>query len=402
MLIRNVRLIGALSGGIDAEHGAVRMEQGRIVQVYGDAEGPELSAGEAAFDGGGRTLLPGLIDAHTHLSGLRDYDVGQLRNPMRYLTTTGLMAQRYLDYGFTTIRDCGTPLRVNSEVRDAIGRGLFRGPRILSCGLIIEPTEEESDSPISGMYSCADSPDEARKAVRQEIAEQADFVKIMASGSALDRHGIPDQPIMTEPECRAIVEAAAMKHTDVAAHAHSDAAIRMCIETGVHTIEHASFISEGTLGRLKAENTGRNPEDLVWLVPTVSAMYQNPETTAPEWMFLVRKLLDMLEISSKCLRRAYEGGAPMAFGTDSCPGMDQYEQGIEFRFRSEKCGFSNMEILKQATVNSAQALRLGDETGSIRQGLAADLILVDGKPDMDLSVMYRRPDHVWLAGEQVR
>lgn len=392
MLIRNVRLLPQLSAGISSECGAVEIENGKITAVYDKA--PEHDTSEV-IDGRGRTLLPGLIDAHTHIACLRGYDSSQLRNPMRFFTETCFAAQRYLDYGFTTIRDCGVPLRVDIAVRDAIEQGLFTGPRILACGMILSPTEVPEDDGINDMYVWTDDPDEARKAARRELAEQADFVKVMASGSALHKHGIPVQPIITESELRAIVEAAALKESYVAAHAHGDGAIRLCVDTGVRTIEHASFITDETVDALLKR------EDC-WLIPTVSAMYQNPATTSEAYQYLVKRLQDMLEKSSVCLKNAYEAGAKMGFGTDSCPGMDQYEQGIEFRFRSEHCGMKNIDILLQATKYSAEALGIARETGEIKAGLCADLILVDGKPDADISVMYRKPEMVFARGKRVR
>lgn len=392
MLIRNVRLLPQLSAGVSSECGAVEIEEGKITAVY---EAVPAHYDGACIDGRGMTLLPGLIDAHTHIAGLRGFDSSQLRNPMRFFTDACFTARRYLDYGFTTIRDCGTALRVNNAVRDAIERGLLVGPRILSSGLILEPTEEALDSSMYEMGAIVDSAEEGRKAARREFAERADYVKIYASGSALYKYGIPVQPIMMEDEVRAIVEVAKLKNSYVAAHAHGDGAIRLCVDTGVRTVEHASFITEETINALLRR------EDC-WLIPTVSAMYQNPATTSEAYQYLVKKLRDMLEKSSVCLKNAYEAGAKMGFGTDSCPGMDQYEQGIEFRFRSEYCGMKNIDILLQATKYSAEALNIAEETGEIREGLCADLVLVDGRPDEDISVMYHKPEMVFARGRQVK
>lgn len=396
MLIKNVRLIPELSGGRGGGRYAVRITDGRIREIFDEKLKETVpQADEKAFDCEGKTLLPGLIDAHTHISGLRDFAPGKIKKPMQYMVDTALFAQRYLDYGFTTVRDCGTAARVNSGVRDCFAQGLAEGPRIVSCGLIIMPTEIECTDLIDEMYQFEDGTDEARKATRREIAEQADFIKVMVSGSALDRHGVPDQSIMTREELQTIVDTAAVKNLYVAAHAHGDGAINTCIETGVRTIEHGSFISRETVDSLLMV-------DNCWVIPTVSAMYQNPETTPEAWQFLVKKLNEMLNRSSECLRYAYENGVEMGFGTDSCPGMDQYENGIEFRLRKEKCGMKDEDILIQATKNNAKALGLEDRIGEIKEGMVADLVLVDGKPDEDISVMYNRPEAVWLSGKLVR
>ena len=167
------------------------------------------------------------------------------------------------------------------------------------------------------------------------------------------------------------------------------------MDTGVRTIEYASFLSEETVNALLKR-------DNCWLIPTVSAVYQNADTTPGAFQYLVKKLEDMLKTSAVCLCRAYEMGVKIGFGTDRCPGMDQYEQGIEFRFRKENCGMRNIDILLQATKDNAEALGIADVTGEICKSLSADLILVDGKPDKDMSLMYRKPAMAFLEGHRCR
>lgn len=310
---------------------------------------------------------------------------------MKSFTKTAFATQRYLDYSFTTIRDCDVPRRVDVAVCNTIETGFFGGPRVLACGMILSPTEVSEDDSLSDMNAWGDDADEVRK----ELAEQADFVKVMASDSALHKHGVPVQPIITREELQSIVDAAEMKESYVAAHAHGDGAIRLCVDTGVRMIEHESFLSEETVNAL----LGR---DNCWLIPTVSAMYQNPNTTPETFQHFVKKLEDMLKTSAVCLHRAYEMGAKMGFGTDSGPGMDQYEQSIEFRFRKENCGMSNIDILLQATKNNAEALGIADIAGEIRKGLSADMILVNGKPDEDMSLMYRKSAMIFLKDYRCR
>lgn len=389
------RLLGALSGGVSSEDGAVLLKDGRILEVS-ETSAPEKYPDAETFDCKHRTMLPGLIDAHTHLTGLRNFSVEQLKDPMKFFYKTLLFAQKYLDYGFTTIRDCGSFLRVSNKVRDAFSEGLGDGPRILSCGLILMPTEDKEDDPLYTMYAHADGAAEWAKAARKELAEQADFVKIMASGSAFDRYGVPKQAIILKEELHMAAEVTERKHSYIAAHAHADEAIAMCIEEHTRTIEHASFIGKETTKQLQ------NTPD-VWLIPTVSAFYQNPDTTPEEYQYLIQKLKDMLGISAECLRYTCEiVPDAIGFGTDSCPGMDQYEMGIEFIYRNEILGIAPLEILKQATVNSAAAIGLKDEIGEIKPRLAADLILVNGKPDADIHDICKKPAAVWRNGKLVR
>ena len=233
------------------------------------------------------------------------------------------------------------------------------GPRIISSGRIISPTEIEEMDGIYEMYSWADGADAMKKAARKELAEHADYIKIMASGSAFHKQGIPVQPIITAEELSAAVEIVNMKGTYVAAHAHGDGAIRLCVDKGVRTIEHATFIGEETI------EAALGRKDL-YLVPTLAAMYQNPAKTPPEMMFLVDKLKWMLDISIGCLTKAYDAGLKIGFATDSTAGMDQYEQGIEFKYRSELFGMRNIDILLQATKVNAEIVEMADCLGEVK------------------------------------
>ncbi|NCE97743.1 amidohydrolase family protein [Emergencia sp. 1XD21-10] len=392
MLLNRCRLVGALSGGVESECGAVEIENGKISAVY---DRPKENYEGEVIDCGGKTLLPGLMDTHTHLIGIRYFTADMMRDPMKLFMKTAEVSKRYLDYGFTTLRDCGTPLRVANYVRDAFASGLMTGPRVISSGHIVSTTEIEEADIIYDMYKWGDGPDELMKLVRKELAEHADFVKIMASGSAFHKQGIPVQPIITKREIEAIIEAADLKSAYVASHAHGDGAIRLSIESGVRTVEHASFISDETIEILMGKKN-------CYLVPTLSAMYQNPAQTPPEMEFLLEKLANMLKLTAGRIKSAYEAGLKLGFATDSTVGMDQYEEGIEFRFRKELCGMKDLDILLQATKYNAEILGIEEENGEIKEGLAADLILVNGKPEQDISVMYHKPEAVFLAGERVR
>ena len=395
MLLQNCRLVGALSGGVSGESCWVRIDKDRITGIGTGSAEPVV--GEEVFDCGGKTLLPGLMDIHTHMNGLVGFRPRDVEDPMGLFVNTAGIVRRYLDYGFTTIRDAGGCLRVNNHIRDAVEQGLIEGPRVISCVLILEPPETQIVGNWYPLYREASGAEEFRAAARRELAETGEFIKIMASGSALQKTGIPTQPIMIEDEIRACVEIASLKGTYVAAHAHSSGSIKSCIRAGVRTIEHASFIDDEGIGMLlDSENC--------YLVPTYAAFYQNEEATrGTPYEYLIEKLKSMLHLSVGQIRKVYEAGVKkMGFGTDSSVGMDQYEQGVEFRYRKELCGMSDLDILMQATVYNAEIVGLEKETGSIREGLCADLILVDGHPDEDISAMYHKPAAVWAKGKKVR
>ena len=246
-----------------------------------------------------------------------------------------------------------------------------------------------ASSGVGDITHYCDGAEEFRKAVRQEVAAQADFIKIYASGSAFSPTGVPKHPIMTIEEIRTAVNTARANGLYVAAHCHADSAIRDCVQAGVRTIEHATYLGEATTDLLLASEDS-------YLVPTLAAMYVS-QTDPQERSFWLSRLTPMLEDCAKAIGYAYRAGVLIGFGTDSAPMSPQYDTGVEFRFRREYCGMENMDILLQATKNSAQIAGLSD-VGEIKPGMKADLILVDGDPVAELSAMYVPPVQVWKNG----
>ncbi|MGM9533879.1 MAG: amidohydrolase family protein, partial [Intestinibacter sp.] len=328
--------------------------------------------------------------------GLTEFNPRITLNPYKLFIKACKDTTKYLQYGFTTIRNAGVFDSIDIHVRDAINEGLFLGPRVIASGMTISPALTDISERLYEMSIVANTVDEIKSACRNELAKQANFIKIYASGSALDRNGIPMQSILTDEEIKSAVETTTMKGSYVAAHAHSPKSIISCIKQGVKTIEHASFIDDEGIELLKqSKNT--------YLVPTLAAMYQNEERTrGTEYEYLIDKLKWMLDVSSKRIEKAYKEGFKLGFGTDCAPGQDQYEQGTEFKFRKEYCHMDNIDILLQATKNSAEILGISDITGEIKEGLCADLILVDGNPDEDISVMYKKPEMVIAKGIRVK
>lgn len=383
MLLNHCRLYAPLSGGFAGEDCCVELDGGKIVSV-----GPARPAAAGDYDCGGRTLLPGLIDLHTHITFLRGVGVAQAHDPMQLLVEAAAQADRYLYYGFTTIRDCGSIRRSANYVKRLIEKGVMAGPDILACGCTLMPSVTASGG-VGDITRYCDGAEEYRKAVRQEVAAQSDFIKIYASGSAFSPTGVPKHPIMTFDEIKTAVDTARVNGLYVAAHCHTDSAIRDCVQAGVHTIEHATYLSEATTDLLLTSEDS-------YLVPTLAAMYVS-QTDPQERAFWLARLTPMLESCAKTIGYAYRAGAVIGFGTDSAPMSPQYDTGVEFRFRKEYCGMENMDILLQATKNSAQIAGLSD-VGEIKPGMKADLILVDGDPVAELSAMYVPPVQVWKNG----
>ena len=390
MILNNCRLIPQLSGGVASDCGSVCIEDGKIVRV---SAASVSDAGEDVFDCGGKTLLPELIDLHTHITLLGGAGVDCVNDPMKLLIAAVEQAQKCLPYGYTTIRDCGSFAGVAIYARDMIQKGIAPGPRILANGETLTSSIMWKPGGSEAGVRLSDGAEEYRRHVRMEAAMGADFIKIYASGSAYDPSGVPKHPIMTRDEIRTAVETAHMHGLYVASHCHADSAIRDCIECGVKTIEHATYISDETIALLQKTQD-------CYLVPTFAAMYVSQTEPAAREFWLAR-LTPMLEACARQIEKAYKAGEKMGFGTDSAPGSPQYEKGVEFQMRKDYCHMENVDILLQATKYNAEIAGIDHMVGEIREGLMADLILVEENPAEDISVMYHRPACVWQAGKRI-
>lgn len=380
LLLKNCRLIPELSDGYSMIYADVLVENGLISKVAqcGSTRG---GAEASVIDCGGKTLLPGMFDMHAHLNW--DYYNGVIRlNDFRLLINSCLSAKKYLEQGFTTIRDMGTPKRLSVSVRDAIRKGLFSGPRILSGGMILRPTVSDTPADPNCFLRYVSGVDEFMRAAREEIGGGAEFVKVYA----------PSEPSELLPEeLEAVVRVAHLRGKKVAVHAHDPSAISMCIDVGADTIEHGSHITQEDIERLKKETS--------YLVPTLGILCEEITTPGMPIEQKVPMLRPLLEASAKCITNAYQAKLKLGFGTDTPIEDMEKHPGIEFKMRKEYCGMSNVDMLLQATKNSAFICGLENVTGQIKTGLAADLLLVDGNPDEDISVMYKRPKMVFRQGE---
>ena len=378
MLLKNCRLLPELSGGWDREYADVRIGEGRILELLPAGTGHD----EQYVDCGGRTLLPGLIDLHAHLNW--DYHNGVIRmNDFRLLTNACLSAKRYLQYGYTTVRDMGAAKRVSVAVRNAVRQGLFVGPRILSGGMILRPRASVTEADPYNFLRYVSGVDEMTRFCREEIGEGADWIKLYLPGEPCE---------MLPEEVAAAVRIAHLRGKRVAAHSHDVDAIRICLQEGVDTVEHASFITAEQIAALKDSRT----QHIVPTMTVLSERIMEPGFGGQEQKN--RALKRLLEANARNIAAAYRAGLVMGWGTDTPIENIGDFYGEEFRMRKEYCGMDNVDMLLQATKYSALILGLQDETGEIREGLAADLVLVDGDPDRDIGVMYKKPLRVWRGG----
>ena len=377
----------------------VRVADGRIQEI----SSTRLSAGDACvIDVGGRALMPGLIDAHVHAfaSDVNVQKIESLGEAYRTVHAVRMLAHA-LQCGFTTVRDIGGG---NYSLHRALADGLAEGPRFLYAGRILTMTGGHGDirqaeerpryqsacgcdgSVLAYAFAVvADGVDACLRAVREELRQGAHCVKIMASGGVLS----PTDPIWMnqyrEDEIRAIVNEALERRSYVAAHCHGAAAVRRCVEFGVRSIEHGTLIDDDT-ARFVAERGA-------FIVPTMAICFALVEQgrqlgLPPHSQAKLEEIFDQAVVGLQAMRRA---GVKVAFGTDLL-GATYTRQCTEFTLRSQV--FTPVEILRQATSVAAEMMRLDGQIGCIAPGAHADLLVVDGDPLSDVSLLAANGRHL--------
>lgn len=376
MLLRNCRLLPELSGGYGGE-ADVLVREGRLALISRPGASAENGG---AVDLGGRTVLPGFIDLHVHLAISGSDLLVDNAKPLPYRTLESYkFALDTLRAGFTTVRDVGDVNHIVVALRNMLREKRLPGPRILTSAKIITPSELGNDY-FMGMYSEANGPAAVRHAAREEFKAGADFMKIMVSGAISNPGGEPGLTICEEDELKELVRIARSRHSYVAAHCHSLDSIRLCLNSGVRTIEHATLLDGALIDRLKASET--------FLVPTMTGMMKLARTAHGFSGHMREKSRALMRDCLSSLTAAYQAGLTLGFGTDSGT-TDNFhgENGDEFLYRSEQIRMKPLDILLQATVHSAKIAGIGEETGSIEPGKCADLVVVNGNPLEDVSLL---------------
>ncbi|HWD57056.1 MAG TPA: amidohydrolase family protein, partial [Stellaceae bacterium] len=372
----------------------VLVEDGWIKEV---SDRPITAAGARVIDLAGRTLLPGLIDAHVHVIAV---DAALARLAEQPLTLVSLQAGRVMEgmlaRGFTTVRDAGGG---DGGLAEAVVQGLVRGPRLFPSGQALSQTGGHGDlrprtrSVVScacceygaGLARIADGVDECRRAARDELRKGATQIKIMASGGVAS----PYDPIWnlqySDEEMRAIVEEARSWHTYVLAHAYTPQAIRRSIANGVRSIEHANLIDAPTAALVAAAGA--------FVVPTLvtyDALHRFGRDLGLAEASLA-KLADVREAGLRSLEILRAADVKIGYGTDLLGPMHQH-QSHEFVLRAE--AMTPFEVIRSATLVNAELLNRAGELGVIAPGARADLIAVDGDPLRDIALLDGQGEHL--------
>lgn len=374
--------------------GAVLVEDGLIREV---ADRAITKSADVVLDVGGRTLMPGLIDAHVHSVAFMA-DLGALPEvPMTILALEARdLLEAMLRRGFTTVRDAGG---ADFGLAEACERGLIAGPRLFIAGRALSQTGGHGDlrARSAGIDSCAccqigaslgrvaDGVSEVRRAARDELRRGANHIKIMASGGVAS----PTDPIWnlqySEEEIRAIVEEARAWRTYVMAHAYTPESIRRSITFGVRSIEHGNLIDVETARHVAAHNA--------FVVPTLvtyDALEKEGRSLGlPE--VSIAKLQDVRKAGLGSLEHIRSGGAKMGFGTDLLGPM-QVHQSREFSIRTQV--LSPFEVIRSATLTNAELLQMEGKLGVVAPDAYADLLVVDGDPLKDITLLEGQGAHL--------
>lgn len=385
------------------------VEDGRIAEIITDAdqqvstESALAAAGHQIIDLKDKTVLPGLIDLHTHLSGDPSGEFWRAATtPPEYFTLIAAKNARITALaGFTTVRDLGSRTdQVTQMLRRATAEGIVPGPRVVTSARTISIVGGHGDTNgfhkhvndvLSSGFTCT-GPVECSEKVREASKYGADLIKITATGGVLSQQGRGLEEHFTAEEMKAIVDTAKLLGLKVAAHAHGARGIEAAARAGVHTIEHGTYIDEAAARAMNESGTT--------LIPTLMAFEGIRRNLGKGFYTPVveEKIRAVAEIAGTIVERARKNNVKIAFGTDA--GVFPHgENAGEFALMVAG-GMSNREALASATTVAAEIIGMENEIGQIALGFSADIIAVDGNPLEDVTVL-EDVDFVMVRGRVI-
>lgn len=380
------------SGGEPLEGRAVVVADGRI-RAVGRTDEVEWTDEAEVHDVEGRTIMPGLIDSHTHLT----YPADQLRLSVLEMETSielntlkaARNAANILAMGVTTIGDGGCRGYIGPAIRDAVSQDVIPGPRVVSAGPILCGTgglgdrlplwlEYESDVAL-GML--VDGPSEVRAAVRKQIKGGVDWIKVSASGVAGSKYIDAHTEDLTYEELEAAVAEARKFGRRVHAHAHSREAIRACAELGVLSLHSGEFVDEDGLEVMRASGTVFSPT-IAWLHARTLPEY--PLAADADFLDEAR---EAFEAATRAVRMAREAGVKLALGTDASHRFWHVPDAVVELEYLVALGYSPLEAITCATLRAAEAIGRHDDLGTLEPGKLADILVVEGDPSSDIRIL---------------
>jgi imidazolonepropionase-like amidohydrolase len=385
--------------GREPVEGAAVVVEGSVIKdvVPSGRVGP-LPGSVTTLDLKGRTLMPGLIDAHVHVAAVEGNTAEQHRvHPPSLIVAKALRRiEQCLDQGFTTVRDAGG---ADYGLREAVASGLYPGPRLLISGRVLSQTGGHGDkrrpaewsAPLDGdigmLAVIADGVDEVRRAVREQLRHDVNQIKVMASGGAMSPGDELDTTQYSIEELRAAVEEARAAGTYVLAHAYSAAAVRRALEAGVRSIEHGNLIDADAARAIRDAGA--------YLVPTM-ATYEVIAREGARYgigAHQLRKIQQARDRSVEGLTLAYRAGCKIASGSDLLGDMAVHRP-LELELKGQV--LTPMEVIQSATRVNAELLRLDHRIGTVEPGKEADLVAVAGNPLESLRI-FQDPERLHLV-----
>lgn len=401
-LIHAGQLIDTRNGKV-LKNQTLRIHDGEIAGVTEGFE-PGQAGVDEVIDLSQHTVMPGLMDMHTHL----DHEMNPKAYAERFQLNAADYAYRSVGYaqktllaGFTTVRNLGDNYQVSISLRNAINQGLVVGPRIYTAGKSIATTGGHADPTNGHSQATMGHPGpkegvingvaDARAAVRQRYKEGSDLIKITATGGVLSVAKSGQNPQFFADEVEAIVKTAKDYGMTVAVHAHGVEGMQRAIRAGVDSIEHGTYMDKDTMRLMKKHDT--------WFVPTISAGKFVQEKAAIDGYFPAIVVPKAAAIGPKIqgtFAAAYQSGVKIAFGTDA--GVFPHGDNAQEFVHMVDAGMPALEAIQSATWSAAQLLGISDVAGSISAGKWADIVAVKGDPLIDISRM-QAVDFVMKAGK---
>lgn len=387
--IKAGKVIDVLSGTVLTNQ-IILIDSNKIIEM---GSGIAIPKDAGIIDLSNATVLPGLMDCHTHLTwqaGDNYYEDMFVKTPINYAILATVYAKRTLYAGFTMVRDVGSDQLIDVSLRDAINNGSIEGPRMLASTFALGSTGGHADNltgfnpNIDWKYNkdftgVADGVDEIRKRVRNNIKWGADWIKFMASGGITTDEETPGLPQYSFEEMKALCDEAHLWNRKVCAHAHGTEAIKMAVRAGVSSIEHGSLID--------AEGIQLMKDSGIYLVADIYndtyILAEYGKKGYPEKTLNKERMVGKLQREN--FQKAVEAGVKIAFGTDA--GVYPHGWNAKQFYYMVKYGLTPMQAIQSATINAADLLDWKDKTGSITKGKLADIIAVDGNPLDDITIL---------------